>query len=401
MAEDWVLKGSLKGPQGEPGETPDLSAYATTESLTQAVAAESSAREKADELLQADVDGKLAPDDVVAGENVSVQVGETGTVTISAEPGLPEGGTEGQVLTKTADGEAWQDAPEADMDYYLKLSHVATRTVMSASYDGQSGFLDGFSLVPYDTNPDSGALAKEINFKVLAPSIVIKGDNGNLSFTSSNGKFISGIGVVNQTTPQFMLSEKSVTSITDAISDTDSNRANELVTGKAVADYVAENAGSGLPEGGSTRDVLVKTASGEEWSGGYVWVDSENSDYTLRGYFADGERNIPILNITSNGIGSSIELNGTSGITVANNSTATIEVKSATFGEYARLTTSADNYAEIATNGRLTIGSKSVSSITDDASDGSSSALVTAKAVKDYVAALIATDEEFDAAFGL
>lgn len=47
MAE-WVLKGSLKGPQGDPG----------------------------------------------------------------ADAQLPEGGTDGQVLTKTADGEEWKDAPE-------------------------------------------------------------------------------------------------------------------------------------------------------------------------------------------------------------------------------------------------------------------------------------------------
>ena len=47
MAE-WVLKGSLKGPQGDPGQ----------------------------------------------------------------DAQLPAGGSEGQVLTKTADGEAWKDAPE-------------------------------------------------------------------------------------------------------------------------------------------------------------------------------------------------------------------------------------------------------------------------------------------------
>ena len=34
---------------------------------------------------------------------------------------LPEGGTTGQVLTKTADGEAWQDAPEADLTDVVKM----------------------------------------------------------------------------------------------------------------------------------------------------------------------------------------------------------------------------------------------------------------------------------------
>lgn len=50
----------------------------------------------------------------------------------------------------------------------------------------------------------------------------------------------------------------------------------------------------------------------------------------------------------------------------------------------------------------LTMGSKSVASITDaiaDSPDGE--ALVTDKAVKDYVKSLVATDEEFDSVFGL
>ena len=36
-----------------------------------------------------------------------------------ADATLPEGGTDGQVLTKTADGEAWQDAPETDVSHLL------------------------------------------------------------------------------------------------------------------------------------------------------------------------------------------------------------------------------------------------------------------------------------------
>ena len=157
-----------------------------------------------------------------------------------------------------------------------------------------------------------------------------------------------------------------------------------------------------LPEGGSTRDVLVKTASGEEWSGGYVWIDADNSDYALRGYFADGERNIPQLKIASNANSNTISLNSGSGISVSSSSTSRIEVKSLTFGEYVRLTAASDNYAEIATNGRLTIDDKSVTSITDAISASpKGNALVTDKAVADYVKSLVATDEEFDTFMGL
>lgn len=50
----------------------------------------------------------------------------------------------------------------------------------------------------------------------------------------------------------------------------------------------------------------------------------------------------------------------------------------------------------------LTMGSKSVTSITDAISDSpAGNALVTDKAVADYVKSLVATDEEFDNVFGL
>lgn len=50
----------------------------------------------------------------------------------------------------------------------------------------------------------------------------------------------------------------------------------------------------------------------------------------------------------------------------------------------------------------LTIDSKAVTSITDAISDSpAGNALVTDKAVADYVKSLIATDEEFDSVFGL
>lgn len=44
---------------------------------------------------------------VIVGEGLSVEADGT----VSAESQLPAGGTAGQLLTKTADGEAWQDAP--------------------------------------------------------------------------------------------------------------------------------------------------------------------------------------------------------------------------------------------------------------------------------------------------
>ncbi len=56
------------------------------------------------------------------------QSGETYTISGAGKLDAPEGGTTGQVLTKTDDGQAWQDAPETGMSQddadarYLKLS---------------------------------------------------------------------------------------------------------------------------------------------------------------------------------------------------------------------------------------------------------------------------------------
>ena len=51
--------------------------------LTAAIAAEASAREKADQLLETEVDGKLGPEDIVAGKNISITHDpERGKITI-------------------------------------------------------------------------------------------------------------------------------------------------------------------------------------------------------------------------------------------------------------------------------------------------------------------------------
>ena len=58
------------------------------DNLTAAIAAEASAREKADQLLETEVDGKLDAADLVAGENVTIVPNlDTGQVTISATGG--------------------------------------------------------------------------------------------------------------------------------------------------------------------------------------------------------------------------------------------------------------------------------------------------------------------------
>lgn len=85
-------------------------------------------------------------------------------------------------------------------------------------------------------------------------------------------------------------------------------------------------------------------------------------------------------------------------IASANGGESKIEAQNTSNGGYARLVGRYDDTALIETNGELKINDKSVSSITDDASSGSATALVTAKAVKDYADGLVSfvTDEQID-----
>lgn len=88
-----------------------IDALPTTGDLTAAIAAEAAEREKQDDLLQDGIDAKMQVSDLVAGDNVTIDTeSQVGKAVISAEAGLPDGGTAGQVLTKTASGAEWQNA---------------------------------------------------------------------------------------------------------------------------------------------------------------------------------------------------------------------------------------------------------------------------------------------------
>lgn len=80
-------------------------------SIASAVAAEAAKREKQDGLLEQSISTRLGTESIIQGENVTVQADiEAHTVTISATRQLPEGGTNGQVLTSLGDGTSqWKD----------------------------------------------------------------------------------------------------------------------------------------------------------------------------------------------------------------------------------------------------------------------------------------------------
>ena len=135
---------------------------------------------------------------------------------------LPAGGTEGQVLTKTVDGEAWQDAPEADLTGYVKTDTGGRVT--------NAGSLSKFLVGPEDNTVGITAGSNGGTFSTLY--VGTSGEHGVQIMSAPNietssiyvGKMVADeyIGLhASRNARQFLFDSKSVTSITDAISSTD------------------------------------------------------------------------------------------------------------------------------------------------------------------------------------
>ena len=165
-----------------------------------------------------------------------------------------------------------------------------------------------------------------------------------------------------------------------------------------------------LPEGGTDGQVLTKTADGEAWEdapetdlSGYLSIAS---DYTLQrndGSSSSNAGHVKFAPVQGAGAGYvDIDTASYSSSINVHTMSNTAEVKvEASSGEYASISATWDDIAEIATNGRLRLKSKYVTEISDTVGTGHDKYLATTKAVSDYISSLIATDEEFDTYMGL
>ena len=140
-----------------------------------------------------------------------------------------------------------------------------------------------------------------------------------------------------------------------------------------------------LPAGGTEGQVLTKT------SGGEAWADVPEPDMTRVVKYANG-------NLLADG----------SAVTDIIASENTPKAYSFIRGSGTTASVAAVSGSRIigmsidGSSVKFSMGSKSVSSITDSiAASPAGNALVTDKAVADYVKSLVATDEEFDRVFGL
>ena len=265
---------------------------------------------------------------------------------------LPAGGTDGQVLTKTADGEAWEDIPDyenATTEYDGLMSSADKKKL-----DGIENNANNY------THPTSAAGAKasglykvetDANGHVIGAVNVAKGD-------------ITALGIPAQDTTYV----DATTGASGLMSAAD----------KTKLDGIADGADK-LPDGGTNGQVLTKTESGEQWQDvpepdltGVVKISNdylEHEDQRITRIHVSGVSDADTI-IGSAGPGSST-------ITAMGQSSA--QVVASNGNDIAALLVTTAGAA-------LKIDSKAVTSITDAiTASPTGSALVTDKAVADYV----------------
>lgn len=304
---------------------------------------------------------------------------------------LPEGGTDGQVLTSDgAGGAAWESVPQPDLSGYVEKpiggnandvlvkSSSGTEWVsgaVTASLEESRTNVDGFETARLSSiNGDSiGSIMLANNSSSYAAEMFSNMD-GNRSGKMGFGLFggytlLSGL-YVEDGFAHLVLNQQEIQDIdTEIVSDHASDLC--VPTSKAVADYVAANTPDPLPEGdylflGDNSGLLKHYVDGSPYNVNRIQLNSISGSGSI-----DIDTNVSSPNI---------KLNGTN--------ISEIDVRAVLGDPYVTLTAESDGDAEIATNGKFTMDSKSVTSITDTISTSpSGNALVTDKAVADYVAA--------------
>ena len=334
MAE-WVKKGSLIGPQGPKGDTGDtgpkgdagetgpkgetgatgatpvISMTATVDQTTgtPSVSVSKSGSDEAPSFNPSTtrIHGEKRDRADTGDQGPQGDPGPQGPK--GADATFPEGGTDGQVLTKTADGEEWADAPETDLSGLLKSDFTGIEKLDANTVDisalGPGTYL--LSSVEQGTGDYN---------ETLFPDAMVYGNppSGNNILNVYGG--FSGTGIKylelfinsgNGTTSRYYartLADGSILSknawnkdSVNLVNKVDGGNTSAAVTGKAVADYVAANAGGGglelLWEGYATDDFNVHLDAGIEAYEAFVITYENNYPGTFLSVF------IPLLRLYS------------------------------------------------------------------------------------------------------
>ena len=193
---------------------------------------------------------------------------------------LPDDGTEGQVLTKTADGVAWEDAASVDTS---KLVNYNNSTKNLEKYLG--GRIDCISIQSTTNNERMVTIGTEDSTAKISVM------ESNTSGVQISADIDTAKIVIDGTSNSFQIGDKSVTGITD---DASNGSEWSLATAKAVKDYVDDH---GMPSvvpinkggtGVTTEDALVqkifKSASTPKASATQYGVVKFASDADFKAY---------------------------------------------------------------------------------------------------------------------
>lgn len=206
-----------------------------------------------------------------------------------APSGLPDGGVEGQMLYKSADGAAWGDKPVMYVTVTQSSDgsgHKVDKDAgeIKAAYEaGSSVFLvwdrndlgkDDWQVIPLsnmDISANGNHYARFLNLNYSAV-VDVDGDVDitEVVFTSSEITYNNSNSGLTSTNAQ------------DAINEVQENVENVLPTGGTPGQVLTKtstgeewsDAPSGLPEGGTEGQILEKTSSGA------AWVDKPESGLT-------------------------------------------------------------------------------------------------------------------------
>lgn len=234
--------------------------------------------------------GKLdSPSGGTAGQVLTKT--ENGSAWENAPSGLPDGGSEGQILYKAADGAAWGDKP------------VMVVTVTQGS--GGSSYQADKSLAEiYQASQDEKTIiAKIVNSDnsiavVMTPRVITehRADfillDGEVGGNTTFYDFFVNILIITDTTiilsrgqidaKDVRLTDMTYSDVQSAIEELQGNIENIFPSGGTTGQVLTKtstgeewsDAPSGLPEGGTEGQILEKTSSGA------AWVDAPESGLT-------------------------------------------------------------------------------------------------------------------------
>lgn len=306
MAE-WVLKGSLKGPQGDPGQ----------------------------------------------------------------DAQLPAGGTEGQVLTKTSGGESWADVPAPDISDVPRLDSGKMKSLH------QLGITDLNNVTEPGTYVGASGLGGYPTISNLPDEFME---------TQSGGVPVFYIDVYRFDTPDDMGLGANYL-IQKLYPMFESGVGNAYIRRGSIASGAQWDAwfGIGIPQAAGNSEVGYVLHVTDEY-GHIGWGQAPQPDMTGVVKSSDGYLSVDGSTLDGVMLGTSSmssytnikNTDSTSVVGAVSNGSASLGAQSLTGGHSVELKAGSSESS-------LTIDSKTVTSITDDASTGDTNALATAKAVKDYV----------------